>query len=247
MKTTAAHLTVLVLLLAAASPCAAQTNALTPEQQKRADMRIPELDRSALEPEKRNPTEVPAGERNPFGLMSVPPPEDAKEIKIEVETEEMKIRRVLGNMRVTGLAGEQGSYRVLLGTIQLSAGDTVPRLFADQGEVLRVDEITERQVLLSFVERKQQNDLPPRTIGLAVDLQPRVRSMLPGDLFTNVVEFDERGAQVLPPLKTKSVDAVIKQFETNGLTEALIDHRREFLGESSPPAKNEKSPDSPEE
>lgn len=221
----------------------AQTKTLTPEEEKRADMRIPELDRSALEPEKRNPTGVNEGERNPFGLMAAPKTEEKPEVKIEVETEEMKIRRVLANMRVTGISGQPGSYRVLLGTIQLAKGDIVPRLFADQGEVVQVQDITDRQLVLSFVERKQQNDMPPRMIGLPVDLQPSVRSVLPGDLFTNVVKFDEKGAQAMDPLKTDSVDSMVKAFETNQLTEALIEHRRQFLGESYSPPKDEPLPE----
>lgn len=223
----------------------AQSENLTPAEEKSADMRIPELDRSALEPEKRAPTEVSPGERNPFGLLAVPAPEEKEAVKIQIETEEMKMRRILGNMRVTGLSGEVGEYRVLLGSMLLAKGDTVPRLFQNQGEVLQVDDITDRSVVLSFVERKQQNDQPPRTVTLAIDLEPRVRSLLPGELFTSVVKFDERGAQAMPPIKTEGVESILKQFETNHLTEALIDHRRALLGDASYPAKYEPPPREP--
>lgn len=223
----------------------AQTGALSPAEEKSADMRIPELDRSALEPEKRTPTQVPPGERNPFGLLAVPPPEEKEAVKIQVETEEMKIRRILGNMRITGVSGQDGGRRVLLGSMLLAEGDPVPRLFQNQGEVLRVDSISDRSVVLSFVERKQQSDQPPRTVALAVDLEPRVRSLLPGELFTSVVKFDEKGAQSAPPLKTQGVESVLKQFETNHLTEALTDHRRALLGEASYPAKHETPPREP--
>lgn len=219
----------------------AQTNALTPEEEKRAALRLPDLDRSELEPGARRPVDVSEGERNPFGLLSVPPPEEEEEIKIEVETEEMKIRRILGNMRVVGISGEPGSYRVVLGSMQLAKGDIVPRLFANQGEVLRVDDITERQVVLSFVERDAQQAMPPRTIGLGIDLVPRVRSLLPGEVFTSVIQFDERGAQSMEPLKTKGVEAVVRAIKTNNLTEALTDHRRALLGDSSIPTPNEPS------
>lgn len=243
MKIRSAHLALLLVL----APVFARGQAAAPsaEEEKRADMRIPELDRSALEPEKRTPTGVTEGERNPFGLLSVPPPEEEVDVKIEAETEEMKIRRVLGNMRVTGLSGEPGSYRVLLGTTSLAEGDTVPRLFANQGEVLRVEEITDRQVLLAFVERRAAADAPPRTLALSIDLQPRVRSVLPGEFFTTVVPFDEKGAQALEPLKTETVETMVKQFKTNNLTEAVTDHRRALLGESYGTGSNEqpKAPD----
>jgi len=220
-----------------------QTNRLTPEQEKREALRMPDLDRSALEPSERKPTDVRQNERNPFGLLSVPPPEQEEELKIEVETEEMKIRRILGNMRVAGLAGAPGDYRVMIGSMKLAVGDTVPRLFANQGEVLRVDQISDRQIVLSFVERKQQQDLPPRTIGLGIDLTPRVRSLLPGEVFTNVVKFDEKGGQAMDPLKTDSVESIVRQVKSGGGTEALTDHRRAFLGETYPAPKNEPSED----
>jgi hypothetical protein len=243
MKTLPSCFAALFFLLLPAS-VRAQTNALTPEEEKRAALRIPDLDRSALEPGQRRPTDVKPGERNPFGLLAVPPPEEQEEqVKIEVETEEMKIRRILGNMRVTGLAGSPGDYRVVVGSMQLAEGDIVPRLFANQAEVLRVDRISDRQVLLSFVERKQQGqeDLPPRTVGLGIDLAPRVRSLLPGELFVNVIKFDEKGAQAMEPLKTEAVETIVRQFKTNGLTEALTDHRRAFLGDISPVNQDDKT------
>ena len=240
----------IVLLLSALAPALllAQADQLTPEEQKRADMRLPVLDRSALEPEKRTPTEVAGGERNPFGLLSVPPPEEKEQaVKIEVETEEMKIRRILGNMRVVGLAGQPGNYRVMVGSMKLAEGDMLPRLFANQGESLRVDEINERQVVLSFVERKQQQDLAPRIVGLGIDLSPRVRSLLPGEVFTSVVSFDPKGAPSIEPLKTDGVESIIGQIKTNELTEALTEHRRALLGESSITRKNEAPDAQPEE
>jgi hypothetical protein len=227
------------LFLLAASARGQQTNALTPEEEKRAALRMPDLDRSALEPGQRRPTDVTAGERNPFGLLAVKQPEEEKEVKIEVETEEMKIRRILGNMRVAGLIGQPGGYRVMIGSMKLAEGDLVPRLFANQGEVLRVENITERQILLSFVERKQESDMPPRTIGLNVDLAPRVRSILPGELFTNVVSFDERGAVSSEPLATRSVDAILKRFGAGQSAEAVTQRQRPLLGEGYPPKKNE--------
>lgn len=227
---------VLVMLPA---PAPSQTNELTPEEEKRADMRLPELDRSALEPEKRTPVDVPEGERNPFGLLSVPPPQEDEAVKIEIETEEMKIRRILGNMRVAGVGGSPGDLRVMVGSMKLAKGDTVPRLFANQAEELRVEEITERQVVLSFVERGQPQDQPPRTIGLVIDLSPRVRSLLPGEFFTSLITFDEKGGQAMEPLGTAGVDTMVEKIKTDKLTEALTEHRRALLGETASTPKNE--------
>ena len=235
-----------VLLVASALamspvPALAQTNALSPEEEKRADMRLPELDRSALEPEKRTPIDVPDGERNPFGLLSVPPPQEEEAVKVEIETEEMKIRRILGNMRVVGVGGSPGDLRVMVGSMKLAKGDIVPRLFANQGEVLRVEEITDRQIVLSFVERNREQDVPPRTIGLGIDLSPRVRSLLPGEFFTSLITFDEKGGQSMEPLGTAGVDTMVEKIKTDKLTEALTEQRRALLGETASTPKNEPS------
>jgi hypothetical protein len=239
MKTRLAILVLLLPLFPLSGQDTLPTNALTPEQQKALDMRLPELNRAALEPEARIPRKVEEGARNPFGMLSVPVQQEEEEVKIEVETEEMKIRRILGNMRIAGVSGQPGSYRILLGSMQLARGDMVPRLFANQAEQLRVEDITDRQIVLSFIERGQQKDLPPRTIGLGIDLTPRVRSLLPGEVFTSVVPFDEKGGLALPPLKTDSVDAIVEQIKTNNLTEGFTDHRRALLGEALTPAQND--------
>jgi hypothetical protein len=242
--------TILAIVAGLAFSCAgvfSQTNQLSPADQKRADLRIPELDRSALKPEKRMPTDVPQDERNPFGLLSVPPPEQEEAVVIEVETEEMKIRRVLGNMRVSGLVGQPGSYKVLLGPLQLGKGDVLPRLFPNQAEVLVVEDVSDNRVVLSFVERKRQNDVPPRTIALGIDLKPRVRSVLPGDLFTNVVEFDAKGAVSMKPQTTGSVDAILKSVESRQLTDGFTEHRRALLGEAYPRKEDESPAQTPAE
>ncbi len=215
---------------------------MTPAQQKAADLRLPELDRTALLPERRAPTDVREGERNPFGNVSLPPPEEEKEAApVQAETEEMKIRRVLGNMRITGLAGAPGDYTVLLGPLMLRQGGELPRLFADQAEVLRVSSVTDRDVVLTFAEKDP--NLPPRTIGLSIDLKPRVHSLLVGDLFTKTVPFDKRGAPDLKPLDSPAVKQTLDALDKQGL-ESLIERRRELMGEASYPPR-ESEPQSP--
>lgn len=217
----------------------AQEQELTPAQQKAADLRLPELDRTALLPEKRSPTDVTEGERNPFGNVSLPPPEEEKEAEpIQAETEEMKIRRILGNMRITGLSGAPGDYTVLLGPLVLRQGEELPRLFTDQAEVLRVSSVTDRDVVLTFSEKDP--NLPPRTIGLSIDLQPRVHSLLVGDLFTKTVPFDKRGAPDLKPLESPQNKALLEVLENQQGLESLIERRRELMGEASyPPRESE--------
>lgn len=198
----------------------AQQRELTPAEQKAADMRLPDLDRSALEPEKREPAKVDEGERNPFGLVSLPPTEVEETETIAAETEEMRLRRILGNMRVSGAGGTAGSHSVLLGPMRIKTGDRLPKLFADQAEILTVTSITDREIILSFEEK--DTAVPPRTIGLSYDLRPRPQSLLPGELFREVVPFTSKGAPDLKPLEMPAAKAVAegaKAAEAQGLTE----------------------------
>ena len=216
----------------ACRPARAQQQELTPAQQKAADLRLPDLDRSAFLPERRTPTDVPEDERNPFG-KSLPPPTEEKEIEpVKVETEEMKIRRVLSNMRVSGLSGAPGDYTVLLGPLALRAGETLPKLFRDQAEVLRVESVSDREVVLIFVEKNP--NLPPRAMSLSVDLKPRVDSVLAGELFTNSVSFDAKGAVSLKPLEGAGVKAVTTAL-TNQELQSMVDRRRALMGEAALP------------
>ncbi len=214
---------------------------LTPAQQKAADLRMPDLDRTALLPEMRSPTEVREGERNPFGMVSLPPPEEEKTVEVvEMETEEMKIRRILGNMRVSGLSGVPGDYTVLVGPLRMRQGENLPRLFADQAEVLRVISVTEREAVLTFVEKDP--DLPPRTIGLSIDLKPRVHSLLAGELFVKTVPFNKKGAPDVKPLELPQIEALLKAVDEKGL-QSLIERRRDLLGEAvSAPKTSEPEP-----
>jgi hypothetical protein len=218
----------LLLCLVLTIPALAQERELTPAEQKAADMRIPELDRSAMEPERREPTTVVEGERNPFGLVSLPPEEVEEVEQIASETEEMRIRRILANMRISGVSGSPGSYRVVLGSMQLKDGERLPKLFADQAEVLRVQSIGEREIILSF-EEKDPN-IPPRTIGLGYDLEPRPQSLLPGEIFRQLVPFTSKGSPDLKPLEVPAVKSITEGAEASGL-QGLTERSFELMGE----------------
>ena len=228
-------LPVLVLTI----PALAQERELTPAEQKAADMRIPELDRSAMAPERREPATVVEGERNPFGLVSLPPEEVQEVEQIASETEEMRIRRILANMRISGVSGSPGSDRVVLGSMQLKDGEILPKLFADQAEVLRVQSIGEREIILAFVEKV--TGLPARTIGLSYDLTPRPQSLLSGELFKKLVPFTPKGAPDLKPLEVPAVKAIAEGAEKSGL-QGLTERSHELMGEASPRSSDESAP-----
>jgi len=216
----------------------AQEKELTPAEQKAADMRMPDLDRSALEPEMREPERVLEGERNPFGLVSLPPTEVQETEIVRAETEEMRLRRILGNMRVSGASGTPGAYRVLLGSMQLNEGQQLPKLFADQAERLRVTKITDREIILSFEEK--DTSLPPRTIGLGYNLRPRPQSLLPGEIFGKLVPFTPKGAPDLKPLEVPAVKAIAEGAEAAGL-QGLTERAFELMGEPSFRREDEKT------
>ena len=216
-----------------------QERELTPAEQKAADMRLPDLDRSALEPEMREPAKVEEGERNPFGLVSVPQEEIEEAESVQVETEEMRLRRVLGTMRISGVSGAPGSYRVVLGSMHVRQGDTLPKLFADQAETLQVTSISDREVILSFKEKDPS--IPPRTIGLSYDLKPRPRAMLPGEIFQKLVPFTAKGAVDLKPLEPpafKEIAQGAEEGDLQGLTERTV----ELMGEPSSRKADEENP-----
>lgn len=200
---------------------------MTPAELKAADMRMPELDRSALEPERREPAVVREGERNPFGLVSVPA-EEPGEAALETETEENRLRRILGSMRVSGLSGSPGSYRVVLGGMQIKEGERLPKMFADQAEILRVTSITDREIKLSFEEKDPS--LPPRTIGIGYDLRPRPQSLLPGELFGKLVPFGPGGVPTLESLEVPAVTAVTEGAEA-GRLQGLTERSFQLMGE----------------
>ena len=238
----AALLVVVVFASSASGQSPEPTPPLTPEQQKAADMRLPDLDRSALRPDRRGEIVVPDGERNPFGLVAAPPAEEEEQQVLE-ETEEMKIRRILGNMRVSGLSGAPGAYTALLGNLVLRQGEKLPRLFRDQGEAVIVHSITDREVLLAFEEKNPE--LPPRFVGIAVSLAPSVESLLAGETFRKVVTFDPKGRVTLPPLALPSVKAVVDGIEATK-AQGLYDRGYELMADPAPPMRNEKDKDETE-
>lgn len=233
---------VLLLAMAGTGGLFAQSRELTPSEQKAADMRMPSLDRSALEPERREPAQVRETERNPFGLVSLPPAAVEETETIEAETEEQRLRRIVGNMRISGLSGSPGSYRLLLGSMAIREGDKLPKLFADQAEVLHVTKITEREVVLTFQEKDP--NLPPRSMSLGYNFQPRPQSLLPGEIFRKLVPFTDKGAPDLKPLEVPAVKSIVEGAEEGGL-QGWTDRSREMLGE--PKGRNDEPANPPQD
>jgi hypothetical protein len=180
---------------------------LTPAEQKAADMRLPQLDRSALTPESRTPERVEESDRNPFGMVTRLLDQM---VSAEPVSEERKIRQVLSNLRITGFADSSAGRRVLLGSLALGVGDQLPQLFVGQVERLKVKVITDRDVVLQFVESDASR--AERNIGLRIDLKPGEQplSLLVGEAFLKAVPLDQDGNPQLPPLESETVNDALK-------------------------------------
>jgi len=234
--------------------------ALTPAEEKAADMRLPSLDRSAFTPESRIPVEVEEDEKSPFADVYTAGPGFVAKQPV---TEEKRIRELLAAMRVSGLAGSPGAYRALIGPISVAKGDTLPPLFAGQAEVLRVKDVTERALVIEFVESGSRptdnlvqkvldaaaslvlspvDDNPPtqrpgRTIGLPISLAPRVDSLLAGEMLLKLLPLDGEGAPILEPRKNPAAESIAQTLEAQGM-ESMVDRPTEML---NAPATVEKS------
>lgn len=208
---------------------------LTPDQQKAAAMRLPELDRTALTPDERRlkKLQVEETERNPFGMVTKVMDQAAPSQPL---TEEKKIRQVLSSLRVTGFSDSPSGPRVVLGSLSLGVGDQLPRLFANQVEKLVVKSITDRGVVLTFVDSEAWRK--ERSIGLPIDLQPRVDSLLVGETFMKAVPLDEEGTPSLPPLENEAAQKALEAAKAQGLR-SMVERQTELLNAPAVPASSD--------
>ena len=113
-------------------------------------------------------------ERNPFAIR-------AKKEQIvsgnDSQTEEAKIRSVLENLHVSGVAKGLRGYKVQLGGVILAEGKKIPRLINEQTDDLIVTKITPSMVEITWAGEEEADK--PRKLIIAVDLKPRVGTVLP--------------------------------------------------------------------
>lgn len=223
---TASHALFASIFLVAMAVVSAQQQ-LTPAQQKAADMKRHDLDRTDMQPDQRAPVPVTTDERVPFAGTGV----EAEQApgRPTQESEEQKLRRVLSNMRVSGLSGTKGNYRILLGSMALKEGDTLPRLFRDQAETLRVRSISERQVTLEFCENSAGK--LPRAFGVPFNLKPTVDSMMVGEVFTNTIKFDRQGQPNMAPMQSEQVNVYLEGAEKTGY-QTIVERTYYLMGDT---------------
>lgn len=229
------------LAFASAQPAPSPTAPpLTPAEQKAADLRLPQLDRSALSPDARKPVEVKANERNPFAGMGKVSDEAVP--LAQPVTEQKRIERILRAMRVGGVVESAQGRRILLGSMSLVSGEEVPRLFVNQVETLMVDSIDDRKVVLRF--SKPDPSGGKRLIILPFEITPEVEQLLPGEVMVKTVPLDADGLPVFPALTNASAEAILKAAEQQEFR-GLVDRQTEMFTAPAVPAKDESKKKTP--
>lgn len=204
----------------------ATPGAMTPEEEKAADMRMPDIDRSGLLPKLRQPVEVGAEERNPFAVATKA---FERMTGIVTDTERDRIEKLLRAMRVSGVSSSPNGPRVLMGPLSLGVGEEVPTLFADQVDRLVVKSISEREVVLEFLNSDSTKRGSPLSLPIGLASGPdSVRTLLVGEAFRKVVPMDEDGTVALPPLELSGAQAVVQGAESQNL-QGLVDRPVELL------------------
>jgi len=217
-----------VPILAQQAPSTAASAPIT-EQEKDRQLRGPAPEDeylSSLTPDARAKSGfevLSEGGESPFGMATALLEEISPTRRM---SEEQKLRSVLSKIRVSGRMGEDGSYRVLLGPMLVGVGDVLQPIFVNQVERLKVQSISDRGVVLEFVEKEQTAE--PRTIGLPYDLRPRADSLLAGELFLKMIPLNGQGDPVLPPLVLPSVENVMTGIE-QGNMQSLVERPVELM------------------
>ena len=160
----------------------------------------------SLFPDGRQRVELRPAERNPFTQQIAP--EVTPTATQEGATEESRLRRVLRAMKINAVSGAQGGKRVLLGSLILKPGSTLPPIINNQFEVLRVLSIDDAAVVLAFVER--DSTVEPRQVVLPFAIKPVVSQVMFGEAFEELTKVGPSGRIEVPPLSHPGVDDFLK-------------------------------------
>ncbi len=162
-----------------------------------------------LLPDGRQTVDVRAGERNPFTQQAAP--EQGATASSESASEEARLRRIIRAVKIGGVSGGNGQFRILLGSLILSPGETLPPIIRNQSEMLRVLSVDESSLTLAFVERDPSAD--PRKIVLPVGMKPEVSQFMFGEAVESLLQIGPRGAPKLPPLESPAVAEILNSSQ----------------------------------
>ena len=160
----------------------------------------------SLYPDGRQKVDLRPTERNPFAQQIAP--EVVQANPQEGATEEARLRRILRAMKIGGVSGTPGDMRVLLGSLILKPGTTLPPILSNQFETLRVLSVDDTAVVLAFVERNSA--ISARQIVLPYAIKPGVSQVMIGDAFEELTKVGPSGKIAVPPLTIQGVDDLLK-------------------------------------
>lgn len=126
-----------------------------------------------LLPEDKQATVLVENERNPFGRRGPKTPTKTAE---DTESEEARIRGVIGSMAAVGSGGNNGVYSALLGSMVVQPGRDLPPILTGQTEKVRVLRVEAEMIELGFVEKDLTTET--RKITIPIRNKPEVRYSL---------------------------------------------------------------------
>ncbi len=129
-----------------------------------------------MKPADKRPLRLKENERNPFEKRSA---KDEEFTETDTDSEESKLREILTQLRVGGSSRGTNGLRILLGDMNLEEGMFLPKLIPVQNDALKVTEITEEALTLSWVDT-ESGVLTGKTLQLTFDLTPTIQYGLPG-------------------------------------------------------------------
>ncbi len=129
-------------------------------------------------PTGRKSVVVAADERNPFGIKQFAKTDFGI---VQGETEESRLRSLIARLPVRGVTvSQEGKTTVALGPLSLTEGQEIAPLLSSQFERIVVNQITDQEVILGFLERDGSSKT--RAFSIQYNVTPKVRFALPSDI-----------------------------------------------------------------
>ncbi len=148
-------------------------------------------------PEEKTPETVKPEEHNPFESES-----ESQNRLAPGDTEENRVRDRLLKLPVVGTKRmEDGGMRVLLGDLILETGKVVPPVLPGQLVELKVKNITTQYIELAWQE-KRASGLPPKLMIIPINIGPKIRYQMPGQVDEDGRESQGVNATMNPVLRS---------------------------------------------
>lgn len=226
----------LILLLAMGFACAPAAMHAQDAESEDGELRV---QYQLILPEEKTPETVKPEEHNPFESES-----EAQNRLAPGDTEENRVRDRLLKLPVVGTKRmENGGMRVLLGNLILETGKVVPPVLPDQLVELKVKNITPQYIELAWQE-KRASGLPPKLMIIPINISPKVRYQMLGQVTEDGKEVQGVNATLDLPLRSLIAEQAARDAPpppratrpADPLPDFLIDAPLQPLPASAPPA-----------